>query len=43
MKGLLNSKFSIGAKGYTKAEGKPFKISELKKCFTKELENLNTK
>lgn len=32
---LLNAKFSLGAKGYNKVQGKPFKVSELTQLFDK--------
>ena len=37
LKDLLNSKFSLNAKGYNKVQGKPFKVRELLQMLTKEI------
>jgi len=37
LKDLLNSKFSLNAKGYNKVQGKPFKVRELVQMLTKEI------
>ncbi|TDJ08870.1 MAG: 2-oxoacid:acceptor oxidoreductase subunit alpha [Deltaproteobacteria bacterium] len=37
MKDILNAKFNLGASGYNKVQGLPFKISELYEAFEKEL------
>jgi len=40
MQSIINGKFSIGAEGYTKLQGKPFKIRELVGMINNKLENL---
>lgn len=40
MRSVINGKFSIGALGYNKVQGLPFKISELVTEFKKQLETL---
>jgi len=37
MRGILNAKYNVGAFGYNKLQGLPFKISELCEAFEKEL------
>ncbi|TNE99694.1 MAG: 2-oxoacid:acceptor oxidoreductase subunit alpha, partial [Deltaproteobacteria bacterium] len=37
MRQILNGKYNIGAKGYNKVQGLPFKISELVEAFKQEL------
>lgn len=37
MRQILNGKFNVGAKGYNKVQGLPFKISELVEAFKQEL------
>ena len=39
LKNLLNSTYSVGAIGYNKVQGQPFKIRELVGMIEKELEN----
>ena len=39
LKNLLNANYAIGAKGYNKVEGQPFKIRELVQMMEKELES----
>jgi hypothetical protein len=39
MKAIINAKYEIGAKGYSKVQGLPFKISELVTMLSLELES----
>ncbi|MBK23282.1 MAG: hypothetical protein CME70_04685 [Halobacteriovorax sp.] len=40
MRGILNAKYEVGALGYSKIQGLPFKISELVDMLNRELETL---
>jgi 2-oxoglutarate/2-oxoacid ferredoxin oxidoreductase subunit alpha len=42
LKSILNADYGLGAEGYNKMQGLPFKISELTSAFSKELEKINS-